>query len=213
MRTAAIRLTALPPTHHTPEELRVNPLADLCNDLTRWFRRPPRIELVRGDITREHVHAIVNAAKPTLMGGGGVDGAIHKAGGPSILAQCRALRNLYYPDGVPVGEAAATTAGKMNAHWVIHTVGPRYSDTQDPTLLHSCYVKSLLTAERLGARSIAFPLISAGVYGWPTDEAIIAALSAMAAYRGKIKLIRLVLFDDRTLTLARQIRHAGAGNR
>lgn len=125
-----------------------------------------------GDITRQHTDAVVNAANSTLMGGGGVDGAIHRAGGPEILEECKEIRRTAYPDGLPAGRAAATTAGQMPAEWVIHTVGPVYAKSEDRSeTLASCYRESLREAVRVGARSVAFPAISAGVYGWPMDDA------------------------------------------
>ena len=133
----------------------------------------PLITLHRGDITREsEVDAIVNAANSTLLGGGGVDGAIHRAGGPEILAACRALRESELPDGLPAGRAVATTAGRLPARWVVHTVGPVHSRREDRSAtLASCYRESLRAAAEVGARSIALPAISAGVYGWPMDDA------------------------------------------
>lgn len=125
-----------------------------------------------GDITEQKVDAIVNAANSTLMGGGGVDGAIHRAGGPAILAECKQLREQSYPDGLPAGQAAATTGGELSASWVIHTVGPVYAKKEDRSAtLASAYRESLREAKRLGAHSVAFPAISAGVYGWPMDDA------------------------------------------
>ena len=125
-----------------------------------------------GDITQEETDAIVNAANSGLLGGGGVDGAIHRAGGPDILAACRRLRDTTLPDGLPAGQAVATTAGRLPASWVIHTVGPVYAKTEDRSeILASCYRESLRAAAEVGARSVAFPAISAGVYGWPMDDA------------------------------------------
>jgi O-acetyl-ADP-ribose deacetylase (regulator of RNase III) len=139
-----------------------------------------RLELVRGDITEQRVDAIVNAANASLLGGGGVDGAVHRRGGQAILAECRALRNTRYPSGLPTGEAVATTAGELPARWVIHTVGPVHRrGTQDQ--LQACYANSLTVAAELGARSVAFPLISAGAYGWPLDDALRAAIDTIAA--------------------------------
>lgn len=139
-----------------------------------------QFELVHGDITEQRVDAIVNAAAPELLGGGGVDGAIHARGGPAILAECRALRAGRLPHGLPRGEAVATTAGKLPARWVIHTVGPVYGrGTADQ--LRSCYTSSLRVAGDLGAASIAFPLISAGAYGWPLDDALEIAGSTLRA--------------------------------
>src|SRR5476651_2687998 len=130
-----------------------------------------RIVVKVGDITREDVDAIVNAANSSLLGGGGVDGAIHRRGGPAILAACRALRAGQLPDGLPAGQAVATTAGNLPARWVIHTVGPVFSKGEDRTdLLVSAYRESLRVAEELGAATVAFPAVSAGVYGWPLDD-------------------------------------------
>jgi O-acetyl-ADP-ribose deacetylase len=161
----------------------------------------PELTLVQGDITGETVDAIVNAANRSLMGGGGVDGAIHRRGGPSILDECRRLRADRYPDGLPVGEAVATTAGRLSARWVVHTVGPVYSASEDRSgLLASCYRESLRVADRLGARSIAFPAISTGVYGYPLDEAAPVALRAVLAESPtSIVSVRFVLFDRTAL--------------
>jgi O-acetyl-ADP-ribose deacetylase len=155
------------------------------------------LTLVQGDITDEAVDAIVNAANRSLMGGGGVDGAIHRRGGPAILEECRRLRADRYPDGLPVGEAVATTAGRLSARWVIHTVGPVYAAGDDRSAhLASCYRESLRVADRLGARRIAFPAISTGVYGYPLDEAApIAVRTALAEPVTNITTIRFVLFD------------------
>ena len=132
-----------------------------------------RLVVTTGDITKMKVDAIVNAANSSLMGGGGVDGAIHAAGGPSILEECREIRRGKWPDGLPTGEAAETTAGRLPARWVIHTVGPVwYGGTHgEPAQLSRCYQKSLELAVRLGAHSIAFPAISTGVYRFPRDSA------------------------------------------
>jgi O-acetyl-ADP-ribose deacetylase (regulator of RNase III) len=131
------------------------------------------IEIKIADITKESVCAIVNAANSTLMGGGGVDGAIHRAGGSKIVEECRQIRENQYPDGLPVGEAVATSAGNMSAKHVIHTVGPVYGQCGDncKTLLASCYANSLKLALKLGCKDIAFPAISTGVYGYPKKEA------------------------------------------
>ncbi len=166
------------------------------------------IEIVRGDITDEHVDAIVNAANSSLLGGGGVDGAIHRAGGPEILAECRQLRATTYPDGLPTGRAVATTAGRLDARWVIHTVGPVWSPTDDRTgLLQDAYRSSLRVARELGAASIAFPAISAGVYGWPMDDAARTAVSTvravLAASIGPVERVRFVLFSDTALAAFR----------
>ncbi|GAA1856189.1 O-acetyl-ADP-ribose deacetylase [Pseudonocardia ailaonensis] len=155
-----------------------------------------RIELVRGDITEQEVDAIVNAANSGLLGGGGVDGAIHRAGGPAILAECRELRRTRYPDGLPTGQAVATTAGDLPARWVIHTVGPVYAKKDDRSaLLASAYRESLRVADELGARTVAFPAVSAGVYGWPLDDAARIAVTTVREAGAKVELARFVLFS------------------
>ncbi|MGP4112673.1 O-acetyl-ADP-ribose deacetylase [Streptomyces sp. 4N509B] len=166
----------------------------------------PRLTRVLGDITEQHVDAVVNAANSSLLGGGGVDGAIHRAGGPDILAACRELRATRYPDGLPVGEAVATTAGRLPARWVIHTVGPVHSRTEDRgTLLASCYHASLRVAAELGAATVALPAVSAGAYGWPmADAARIAVRAVREATAGdaagsaaaRLTEVRFVLFDE-----------------
>lgn len=135
-----------------------------------------RITAHQGDLTREDVDAVVNAANPSLMGGGGVDGALHAAAGPALLEECRAVRASTWVDGLPVGEAVATGAGELPARWVIHTVGPnRHRRQTDPALLASCFRRSLEVAREVGARSVAFPAISAGIYGWdPAQVADVA---------------------------------------
>ncbi|NNG41263.1 O-acetyl-ADP-ribose deacetylase [Flexivirga sp. ID2601S] len=145
-----------------------------------------RLTAIQADITTLDVDAIVNAANSSLMGGGGVDGAIHRAGGPEILAACKQVRADRFPDGLPTGQAVATTAGKLPARWVIHTVGPVWSKRQDRSaLLADCYRNSLAVADELGARSVAFPAISAGIYGWPMDDAArIAARTVRATAAG-----------------------------
>lgn len=161
---------------------------------------------VRGDITLEHVDAIVNAANSSLLGGGGVDGAIHRAGGPEILAECRRLRATSLPDGLPAGSAVATTAGRLPARWVVHTVGPVHSQREDRTaVLASAYSESLRVASELGARSIAFPAISAGVYGWPMDDAARVAVRAVrsrldAGPSSGLDEVRFVLFSAQALS-------------
>ncbi len=165
-----------------------------------------RIELVTGDITAEHVDAVVNAANSSLLGGGGVDGAIHRKGGPAILEECRALRASRYGRGLPVGQAVATTGGLLPARWVIHTVGPVFSTDEDRSaLLRSCYATSLAVATDLGARSIAFPLISSGVYRWPKEDAVVQALTALRSERTTVELARLVLFDEQTRRIAERV--------
>ena len=156
------------------------------------------IELVRGDITEQDLDAVVNAANSSLLGGGGVDGAIHRRGGPEILAACKALRAQRYPDGLPTGEAVATTAGRLPARWVIHTVGPVFAKGEDRSaLLASCYRTSLRVADELGATSVAFPAVSTGVYRWPIDDAARIAVETVRATTATVALARFVLFDDR----------------
>jgi O-acetyl-ADP-ribose deacetylase (regulator of RNase III) len=158
------------------------------------------IEVLHGDITEQAVDAIVNAANASLMGGGGVDGAIHRAGGPAILEECKRVRANQYPDGLPTGEAVATTAGDLPARWVIHTVGPVYAKSEDRSgLLTSCHVESLRVADELGAHSVAFPAISTGVYGYPLDEAAPLALAAVRDADTRVQEVRFVLFDERAL--------------
>ncbi|GAA0814767.1 O-acetyl-ADP-ribose deacetylase [Spirilliplanes yamanashiensis] len=162
------------------------------------------VRLVQGDITAQSVDAIVNAANSSLLGGGGVDGAIHRRGGPEILAECRRLRAGHYGRGLPTGEAVATTAGLLDARWVIHTVGPVWSATEDRSaLLRSCYTTSLAVAAELGATSVAFPLISAGVYRWPVDDAVRQALTVLRA--ATVPDVRLVLFGADTYAVAERV--------
>jgi O-acetyl-ADP-ribose deacetylase (regulator of RNase III) len=161
------------------------------------------LRAVRGDITGEDVDVIVNAANPGLLGGGGVDGAIHAAGGPAILAECRAIKERL-PDGrLPRGQAVATTAGRLPARWVVHTAGPIWSASDDRSaVLRSCYVESLRVADGLGARSVAFPAISAGVYGWPLEDAAHQAVAGVrSASVEHVQEVRFVLFDDRALAV------------
>jgi len=155
----------------------------------------PRIDLVEGDITEQDVDAIVNAANASLLGGGGVDGAIHRRGGPEILAECREIRRTRYPEGLPTGQAVATTAGDLPARWVIHTVGPVYSRSDDPPgELASCHLESLRVADELGATIVAFPAISTGAYGYPIDEAATVALQAVRGSKTDVEEVRFVLF-------------------
>ena len=155
------------------------------------------IEFIRADITEQHVDAVVNAANSSLLGGGGVDGAIHRRGGPEILAECKQIRATRYPDGLPTGQAVATTAGRLPARWVIHTVGPVWSERDDRSaLLESCYRESLRVADELGAASVAFPAVSAGVYGWPMDDAARIAVETVRATDTNVALVRFVLFGD-----------------
>ena len=168
-----------------------------------------RIELVEGDVTAQSVDAIVNAANSSLLGGGGVDGAIHRKGGPAILEECRALRASRYPDGLPPGDAVATTAGDLAARWVIHTVGPVWHAAEAEAraaTLRSCYARSLAVADEVGAGTVAFPLISAGAYGWPLDDAIRQALTALEAAEPAVAEARLVLFGEETFAAAQRVR-------
>ena len=158
------------------------------------------ITVVEGDITQQQVDAVVNAANNGMRGGGGVDGAIHRAGGPAVLADCVER----FPDGLATGAAGWTTAGDLPAQWVIHVVGPnRNAGQTDRSLLTSCYARAIEVAEELGARTVAFPLVSAGVYGWPKDDAIAAAIETFrdADARGTpVTEARLVAFDHLTYT-------------
>ena len=163
------------------------------------------LEAIRGDIVEQVVDAIVNAANSSLLGGGGVDGAIHRVGGPQILAECRALRAGRFEQGLPAGEAVATTAGRLPARHVIHTVGPVYSSRADRSeILKSAYRRSIEVAAELGARSVAFPAISAGVYGWPGESAAAIAVEsvrdAVAATDGAVRTVRFVLFSAEMLS-------------
>jgi O-acetyl-ADP-ribose deacetylase len=156
----------------------------------------PRIVLVEGDITEQHVDAIVNAANSTLMGGGGVDGAIHRRGGPAILAECKEIRSKDWPDGLPTGRAVATTGGELPARWVIHTVGPVYAKSEDrSSMLASCHTESLRVADQLGAVTVAFPAISTGIYGYPVEEAAPVAVRAVLDLDTQAEDVRFVLFD------------------
>ncbi|NUP40533.1 MAG: O-acetyl-ADP-ribose deacetylase [Streptomyces sp.] len=158
----------------------------------------PTITLAKGDITRESADAIVNAANSSLLGGGGVDGAIHRRGGPAILEECRKLRASQYGKGLQTGRAVATTAGDLDARWVIHTVGPVWSSTEDRSeLLASCYRESLRVADELGARTVAFPAISTGVYRWPMEDAARIAVQTVRDTSTDVEEVRFVLFDDR----------------
>ena len=160
----------------------------------------PSISLRRGDITEERVDAIVNAANASLMGGGGVDGAIHRRGGPAILEECRRIRELEYPEGLPTGRAVATTGGRLHARWVIHTVGPVYSHAQDRSaLLAACHTESLKVADRLGAGSVAFPAISTGAFGYPLEEAAPIAIDAVRGAATRVAEVRFVLYGDDAL--------------
>ena len=161
-----------------------------------------RVRVVLGDITKQDVEAIVNAANSSLLGGGGVDGAIHRAGGPEILAECREIRRTRFPEGLPTGEAVITTGGKLAALYVIHTVGPIYGEHQgnEAELLANCYHNSLTLAVEKNLTSIAFPAISTGVYGYPLPEAAEVASKTIENFLAtdrQLKEVRLVFFQAR----------------
>ncbi|TQM25181.1 O-acetyl-ADP-ribose deacetylase (regulator of RNase III) [Microbacterium kyungheense] len=167
----------------------------------------PTLTAVYGDITRQDVDAVVNAANRRMRGGGGVDGAIHRAGGPAVLADCIER----FPHGLATGDAGWTTAGALPATWVIHTVGPNFSaGERDRSLLESCYRRSLEVADELGVRSIAFPLISAGIYSWPLDDAIGAAVDVLRGTETGVGDIRIVAFSPSTFErVASRLGHSG----
>jgi O-acetyl-ADP-ribose deacetylase (regulator of RNase III) len=161
-----------------------------------------RVSVLVGDITRQDVEAIVNAANSSLLGGGGVDGAIHRAGGPEILAECREIRRTRFPEGLPTGEAVITTGGKLAALYVIHTVGPIYGEHvgREAELLANCYHNSLTLAVEKNLTSIAFPAISTGVYGYPLSEAAEVASKTIENFLAtdrQLKDVRLVFFQAR----------------
>ncbi|MFI8632417.1 O-acetyl-ADP-ribose deacetylase [Microbacterium sp. NPDC077663] len=152
-----------------------------------------RVTVVPGDITRQHVDAVVNAANRAMRGGGGVDGAIHRAGGPTILADCIAR----FPHGLATGDGGWTTGGDLPARWVIHVVGPNHTaGERDRDLLTSCYRRALEVADELGAASVAFPLVSAGVYGWPLEDAVDAAVATLRDTPSRVAEARIVAFDQ-----------------
>jgi O-acetyl-ADP-ribose deacetylase (regulator of RNase III) len=162
----------------------------------------PILTAVRADITEQRVDAIVNAANNRMRGGGGVDGAIHRAAGPELLRECIAR----FPDGLATGDAGWTPAGRLPASWVIHTVGPNHAaGERDRALLESCYRRALEVADQLGVRTMAFPLISAGVYGWPRADAISAAVETIAGTPTRVAEVRLVAFSDDVLRHMRAI--------
>lgn len=158
-----------------------------------------RVECVQGDITKQRVDAIVNAANSSLLGGGGVDGAIHSAAGPRLLEACRQLRRTSHPGGLAVGDAVATPGFDLHCRWVIHTVGPnRHAGNTDPALLASCFVRSLDVADELGAATVAMPAVGAGIFGWDASEAARIAVDAVLSYEvPAVELVRFVLFNDR----------------
>ncbi len=175
-----------------------------------------RVAVVVGDLTRLNVDAIVNAANATLLGGGGVDGAIHDAGGPAILAACREIRKTQYPQGLPTGEAVITTAGNLPARYVIHTVGPIYGhhDGNEAQLLRACYQNSLALASRHGLTSIAFPAISTGAFGYPQAEAAEVASETIKSYvltDDQVKEVRLVFFQLRSAEIFLEYQKFGEG--
>lgn len=157
----------------------------------------PEIIAIRGDLTEQECDAIVNAANSSLMGGGGVDGAIHRVGGPSILEECRRIRETRYPHGLPVGDAVATNGGLLPARFVIHTVGPVYAEFDDPTpFLAACHISCLGVADELGAGTVAFPAISTGAYGYPVREAAPVAVAAVRDATTTVREVHFVLFGD-----------------
>lgn len=156
------------------------------------------ITVVEGDITAQDVDAVVNAANRAMRGGGGVDGAIHRAGGPAVLDDCRRR----FPHGLATGDAGWTTAGEMSARWVIHVVGPNFNRGEtDRSLLTSCYSRALEVAGGLGATTVAFPLISAGSYGWPLDDAVAAAVDTLRETSTQVLEARIVAYGRPTYDL------------
>jgi O-acetyl-ADP-ribose deacetylase (regulator of RNase III) len=156
------------------------------------------VTVVQGDITQQQVDAVVNAANRAMRGGGGVDGAIHRAGGPAVLEDC--VRR--FPHGLATGDAGWTTAGNLPARWVIHVVGPNYgAGERDRGLLTSCYARALAVADELGALTVAFPLVSAGIYAWPKDDAVAAAVDTLRTTPTQVTEARLVAFDRATYDL------------
>jgi O-acetyl-ADP-ribose deacetylase (regulator of RNase III) len=154
-----------------------------------------RLTAVHGDITVQDVDAVVNAANRAMRGGGGVDGAIHRAGGPAVLEDCRRR----FPNGLETGQAGWTTAGEMQAQWVIHVVGPNFAAGQrNRSLLTACYRNALAVADEVGARTVAFPLVSAGIYGWPKDDAVAAAVETLSSTATQVEEARLVAYDAAT---------------
>lgn len=170
-----------------------------------------RVHLRVGDITQERVDVVVNAANPTLMGGGGVDGAVHRAAGPAVLRECQRLRRIKYPDGLPAGDAVVTNAGRLHAKRIIHTVGPIYrvAEGDAPKELRSCYLRALTLAREQNMRTIAFPAISTGVYGYPPSAAAVVVSLALTDFLPNLPSItevRLVFFtdEDASIFLAHQ---------
>lgn len=158
-----------------------------------------RITFVLGDITEQDTDAIVNAANGSLLGGGGVDGAIHAAAGPSVLEECRHIRATTHPEGLPPGEAVTTGAGDLPARFIIHTVGPHYREDPNPArTLAASHTNALREADAVGAKSVAFPAISTGAFGYPIDEAAQVAIDAVRNADTMVEEVRFVLFDDAT---------------
>ncbi|UKA50648.1 O-acetyl-ADP-ribose deacetylase [Arthrobacter sp. FW305-123] len=178
-----------------------------------------RIEILHGDITTRKVDAIVNAANSSLLGGGGVDGAIHRAAGGELLEACRELRRTQLQDGLPVGSAVATPAFRLPARWVIHTVGPnRHAGQTDPALLASCFQESLTVAAGLGAQSVAFPAISAGIYGWDARQVAEVAFDAVGSFSSSgragdspLEVVEFVLFSEDTTAVFRTVLESSPG--
>ncbi|HLZ37202.1 MAG TPA: O-acetyl-ADP-ribose deacetylase [Mycobacteriales bacterium] len=170
------------------------------------------ITVVEGDITEQRVDVIVNAANSSLLGGGGVDGAIHRRGGPAIGEACRELRRTRFRHGLPVGQAVATTAGNLPARWVVHVVGPVYG-RGGPELLASCYRKALTVADELAAPSVAFPAVSTGAYGWPLDDAARIAVETVRATPTRVAEARFVLFGPQAYAVFTQALAATASRR
>jgi O-acetyl-ADP-ribose deacetylase len=175
-----------------------------------------RVVVVVGDITHLDVDAIVNAANATLLGGGGVDGAIHRAAGPALLAACQEIRKTQYRQGLPTGEAVITTGGNLPARHVIHTVGPIYGrhDGNEAQLLSACYQNSLALASQQGLSSIAFPAISTGVFGYPQQEAAQVASEIIKSYvltDDQIRDVRLVFFQSRSAEIFLEYQKFGSG--
>ena len=164
------------------------------------------VQIVQGDITTQEVDAVVNAANASLLGGGGVDGAIHAAAGAELLEACREIRATSLPGGLPVGQAVATPGFLLPARWIIHTVGPnRHAGQTDPALLETCFRRSLEVADELEAGSVAFPAISAGIYGWDPVDVARTAFRAVADYDGGVQQVRFVLFSDRVAGVFREV--------
>ena len=175
-------------------------MVDLLSEQTKWEFCGGRVRVTVGDITREELDAVVNAANATLLGGGGVDGAIHKAGGAAILEECREIRRTLLPQGLPTGEAVITTAGHLPARYVLHTVGPIWGQEQgrEAELLAACYHNSLALAVERGLQTIAFPSISTGAYGYPRAEAAAISSRTIADFLARddtLREVRLVFFS------------------